>query len=243
LRQALVAALGLKGKTASNSEVSGAWDREYAQRRYTDEPPVGFVADILAAARDAGIIGKIGLYIGCGNGRNYLPLVRGGLDLIGLDISRTALDQLSQRAPDRRDRLVAGDVSALSAEECYPMVIGIQVFQHGDRESAHAHIHAAQERTAPGGLLCIRVNAVGTEFVYQCDVTERADDRGFTVRYREGPKSGLLVHFFSERELQQLFFEDFHAVLPLRRQVTHRTPSGTGQWSQWEGIWRRTLTS
>jgi 2-polyprenyl-3-methyl-5-hydroxy-6-metoxy-1,4-benzoquinol methylase len=58
------------------------------------------VADILAAARAAGVTG--GLYIGCGNGRNYEPLVRGGLDLTGLDISEVALGQLSARMPGWR---------------------------------------------------------------------------------------------------------------------------------------------
>lgn len=140
-------------------------------------------------------------------------------------------------------RLVAGDLSSLPAEDRYPVTIGIQVFQHGDRESAQTHIRAAQARTAPGRLLCIRLNAVGTDFVYQHDVIERSDDGAFTVRYLEGPKTGLLVHFFSERELEGLFTGTFHPVLPLRRQVTHRGPSGTGPWSQWEGIWRRTSTS
>src|SRR5882724_11713625 len=43
-----------------------AWDAEYAAGRYSGEPPVGFVDDILAAAKDAGV--AEGLYIGCGNG-------------------------------------------------------------------------------------------------------------------------------------------------------------------------------
>lgn len=31
-----------------------AWDAEYAAGRYVDDPPVGFVEDIVAAAKDAG---------------------------------------------------------------------------------------------------------------------------------------------------------------------------------------------
>lgn len=60
-----------------------------------------------------------GLCVGCGNGRNYLPLVDGGLDLTGLDISAAAITQLTARAPDRRDRLVHGDLSALPAAVTY----------------------------------------------------------------------------------------------------------------------------
>jgi len=49
-----------------------SWEAEYRAGRYTGEQPVTFTNDILTAARHAGI--THGLYIGCGNGRNYLPL-------------------------------------------------------------------------------------------------------------------------------------------------------------------------
>ncbi len=58
------------------------WDAEYRSGRYADDPPLPFVAEILAtldehpALRDG-----VGLYVGCGNGRNYLPLVDAGLRL------------------------------------------------------------------------------------------------------------------------------------------------------------------
>jgi SAM-dependent methyltransferase len=131
---------------ASQSGAAAAWDAEYAAGRYSCEPPVAFTGDILAAARQAGL--TRGLYIGCGNGRNYLPLVAGGLDLTGVDISAAAIAQLAARAPDRADRLVCGDLGALPAAAAYPVVIGIQVFQHGDRAAAHAHIRA--RAAAPG---------------------------------------------------------------------------------------------
>ena len=66
---------------ASQSGAAAAWDTEYAAGRYSGEPPVAFTGDILAAALQAGL--TRGLYIGCGNGRNYLPLVAGGLGLSG----------------------------------------------------------------------------------------------------------------------------------------------------------------
>jgi SAM-dependent methyltransferase len=142
------------------SRAAASWDAEYAAGRYAGEPPVAFTRDILAAARRATV--SSGLYIGCGNGRNYLPLVAGGLDLTGLDISPAAIAQLAARAPGRRDRLFCGDLDALPAAARYPLVIGIQVFQHGDRAAAHAHIRAAQRRVSPGGLFCLRVSATAT---------------------------------------------------------------------------------
>ena len=98
-------------QVASQSSAAAAWDAEYAAGRYSGELPVAFTGDILAAAGQAGL--TRGLYIGCGNGRNYLPLVAGGLDLTGVDISAAAIAQLAARAPDRADRLVYGDLGGI----------------------------------------------------------------------------------------------------------------------------------
>lgn len=222
---------------ASEPGPAAAWDAEYRAGRYTGEPPVPFTRDILAAARHAGL--TRGLYIGCGNGRNYLPLVAGGLDLTGLDISAAAIAQLTARAPRRRDRLLHGDLSALPATATYPLVIGIQVFQHGDRAATHAHIRDAQQRLVPGGLFCLRVNATATDVWPSHEVTEHHPDGGFTIRYLAGAKQGLLIHFFTSAELDALFASGYTAVLPPRLQVTRRDPPGPGQWSQWEAIWRK----
>jgi hypothetical protein len=54
------------------------------------------------------------------------------------------------------------------------------------------------------GLFCVRVNAVGTDLARAHDVIERDNDGGFTVRYQAGPKIGLDIHFFDERELASL---------------------------------------
>jgi SAM-dependent methyltransferase len=214
-------------------DVAASWDAEYRGGRYSGEPPVAFIEDIAAAARAHEV--SRGLYVGCGNGRNFLPLSRAGLTLTGLDISAMALAQLAERAPEYAGRLVHGDLSAVT--EAFDLVIGIQVFQHGDRSAAHARVTAARRRLRPGGLFALRVNAVGTDLWPAHEVIEEAPDGGFTIRYRAGPKEGMLIHFFSAAELQGLF-AGFDPVLPLRIDQTRREPPGPGQWSQWEGIWR-----
>ncbi|MEU4480655.1 class I SAM-dependent methyltransferase [Micromonospora sp. NPDC023966] len=217
-------------------QTASAWNEEYRRGRYVDEPPVAFVDDILAAAAREGI--SSGLYVGCGNGRNLLPLVDGGIDVLGLDVSDEAVRQLAHRRPDRADRLWHGDLESLPAGRTWPLVIGIQVFQHGNREQAHRHVRAAQRRVEPGGLLCVRVNATGTDVWPAHEVTERGPDGGFTVRYTAGPKNGLDIHFFGGEELEQLF-EGWPALLAMRADSTARTPPAPGQWTQWEAIWRR----
>jgi SAM-dependent methyltransferase len=219
------------------TSVAQSWDAEYARGRYRDEAPVDFVRDVLAASLNKGI--RHGLYIGCGNGRNYLPLVDGGLDLLGLDISRTAIDQLLERTPERRDRLMHGDLYSLPATELFDVVIGIQVFQHGNRSTSHRHIRTAQRRVSAGGLFAIRVNAVGTQVVIRHRTTEQEPDGSFTVKYLDGPKAGLLIHFFAQRELATLFARRFKPVLPLRLRSHERDTPPSSHWCQWEGIWQR----
>lgn len=220
------------------SEDARAWNREYASGRYQGELPISFVGDILKAAEASGLGDGPGLYIGCGNGRNYGPLVLGGLDLVGLDVSEVAVNQLARRMPERTGRLVCGDLSALSAEARHAIVIGIQVFQHGDRRGTHEHIRLAQARVAPKGLMCVRVNAAGTDVAFRHVIVEEGEDGGFTVRYLEGPKRGLDIHFFGKAELTTIFAGRFEPVGALRRLVQHRDDGTGSQWSQWEGIWR-----
>jgi SAM-dependent methyltransferase len=221
---------------------ASAWDAEYDNGRYAGEPPVRFVTDILTAACEQNLTNGDGLYVGCGNGRNYLPLSRAGLRLTGLDISARALQQLAERAPEHREHLIHGDLDALPRDRTFDLLIGIQVFQHGSRAATHAALHHAQQRLNRGGLFCLRVNAVGTDLWPDHELTERNPDGGFTIRYLAGPKSGLQVHFFSESELAGLFEHDFQPLLPHRLDQTWRQPPGSGQWSQWEAIWKKTVT-
>ena len=171
-----------------------------------------------------------------------MPLTEAGLDLVGLDVSAVAISELRARLPDRADRLVHGDLSSLRSEARFGSVIGIQVFQHGDRGTAHRHIALAREMLRPGGIIAIRVNATPTELEYEHDVVESEPGFGYTVRYIEGPKRGLLVHFFDREELGSLFDDGFDVRLQLRLATTNREPPSTGSWSQWEGIWRRRAT-
>src|SRR5438128_5432529 len=107
------------------------WDAEYRSGRYADDAPLPFVGDILTALDDAPTLRDgIGLYIGCGNGRNYLPLVDAGLRLYGLDLSLEALRQLRTRRAAPRP-LICGDFRTFAADGGFDYVVAIQVFQHG----------------------------------------------------------------------------------------------------------------
>ncbi|NUP46298.1 MAG: class I SAM-dependent methyltransferase [Catenulispora sp.] len=224
-----------------STDAAVSWDAEYQRGRYAGEPPLPFIDDALQAVDDHGLRQAAALDIGAGNGRNLRRLLEAGLDVTALDISQVAIDQLAAEFPRRRDRFVCGDLAALPEAAAWPVVLGIQVFQHGDRATAHAHIRAAQARVVPGGLIAVRVNATATDVWPAFDVVEPNDGaNGTTIRYLDGPKRGLTIHFFDPEELTGLFRDAFTPVLPLRLVSTLRTAPAPGQWTQVEAIWRRT---
>jgi len=90
-----------------------------------------------------------------------------------------------------------------------------------------------------GGLFFLRVNSAATAVYYRHTVIERSDAGGFTVRYLDGPKRGLAVHFYAREELRQLTDTAFRPVTELREDVIVRPAPKTGAWAQWEAIWER----
>src|SRR5438093_504855 len=94
-----------EGRGLSAELLAARWNSEYRAGRYVGERPIPFVDRILSTLRaHPAAISGVGLYVGCGNGRNYLPLVAAGLTLHGLDVSREALDQLIARRADVTER-------------------------------------------------------------------------------------------------------------------------------------------
>lgn len=222
--------------------IASSWNAEYRTGRYVGEPPIPFVSKIAGILSDdeAGRRG-IGLYVGCGNGRNFLPLIDSGLDLVGLDLSSEALRQISEQRPNLDpDRLICDDFLAFEdGGRQFDYLVALQVFQHGDDARVKSYFTRAAQLLRPGGIFFLRVNSTSTEIARAHTVVERNPPGGFTVRYDDGPKKGLQVHFFSHTEIERRLGADFRPVTELTEDVTHRDPPLSGSWSQWEGAWRR----
>ena len=215
------------------------WDAEYRNGRYAEESPLPFVDHILTALRAGSLVREPGMYVGCGNGRNYLPLVNAGLRLYGLDVSTEALRQLAQREPALRARLIRADFKKFASRRRLSYVIAIQVLQHGVVSDVAKYFSAVRSLLAPGGLFFLRVNAASTHVHRPHTVMERNEFGGYTVRYESGPKRGLPIHFYARDELLSLTRDGFSVVTEPREDVTVRTPPETGEWVQWEAVWRR----
>ena len=216
------------------------WDAEYREGRYLQEPPISFIEQILALLLDHRImLSGIGLYIGCGNGRNYLPLVEAGARPYGMDLSFEALYLLRARRPAMSPPLICADLRRFHSARRFDYLIALQVFQHGTVADVATYFANVRDLLRPGGLFFLRVNSVSTQIRHAHAVIERNDFGGVTVEYKAGPKHGLPVHFYAREELLALTQEAFAIVSEPSEQIIVRTAPQTGFWAQWQAVWRR----
>ncbi len=223
-------------------KVGQSYNVEYGERgRYHDEPPIPFVRTILKTLKGRPQRDGYGLYVGCGNGRNYIPLFDAGLRLHGMDISDEAIRQVRERRPELANTTFIGDFGAYNGARIFDYLIAIQVFQHGNRAAVDNYLDRSRQVLKPGGLLFLRVNSTSTQMVYQHTVTEDDRRRGQTIFYEEGPKAGQEVHFFDLQELSYL--RNKHGFELIKRAglvIEQRgAPFEGTTWSQWETIWQK----
>ena len=222
----------------SEALLSRLWDEEYQQGRYENAPPLPFVERIVTTLQEQCRTGKgRGLYIGCGNGRNFIPLIDAGLDLVGLDASSEALAQLGAKRPDLEASLIHADFSQFESDNSFDYIVAIQVFQHGTAARVTSMMERVASQLNEGGLLFLRINSASTQVVGKHQVIESSDDGSFTVRYQEGPKVGLPIHFLSRKGIMAALNRWFEALMPPTETFTSREAPQTGHWAQWEGIW------
>ena len=220
--------------TVAGRMIADVWDKEYRGKRYEGESPLEFVKEIVAELeKKPEIYHSRGIYVGCGNGRNYLELAKTGLDVMGLDVSATGLRQIAAKEPSLASKLVCGDF--LDHHGRFGYMIAIQSFQHGDTARVMDYFRKAAGMLERGGLLFVRVNAADTSVEHAHRVTERTNG-GFTVLYEDGPKNGLHIHFFSREELEAVVADSGLRIVRPPKMVTTQRSNGRGQWSQWEII-------
>ena len=210
------------------------WDAEYRSGRYEGEPPIPFANSVIRILRERGLTDGRGLYVGCGNGRNFAPLAAACPGLSGIDVSESGIRRLLQTHPE-----CSGRVSRQNFLDCdgtFDYIVSIQAFQHGDGRTAARYIMRAASMTRGGGLLFLRVNSAGTDVWHPHHVIERPGRYGgFTVKYDAGPKKGLCIHFFTRCELESVLDASGFDIVggPVEASMS-REPPQAGRWRQWE---------
>lgn len=219
-----------------SADIASAWDAEYGAGRYAGEDPIEFATDVVAEVKKRPSIRKSpGLYVGCGNGRNFIKMATSGLNMTGLDVSDVGLRQIVKKMPDLADKLRHGDF--LDHAGRFGYIVAIQSFQHGDAVRTARYFRKAAAMLDAGGLLFVRVNSADTKVAHAHRVTEMGDC-GFTAVYDEGPKMGLSVRFLTRAGLERVAGRDF-VMAREPRLVEAKRGGGRGSWFQWEMVAER----
>lgn len=101
------------------------------------------------------------LEVGCGAGRFLRALagLRPGLELVGCDVSRSALARLSEAAPDVEVRLVDAPPVLPGADAEFDAALALDVLEH--LEDPDAALAEMRRVLAPGGVLHLHVPCEG----------------------------------------------------------------------------------
>jgi len=143
------------------------------------------------------------LDIGCGSGRHLLPLVSRGFDLIGMDISSIALERVRQCLEnDQSARLIQGEASNLSdiEDSSIDLVLALGVIHHNRWQGIQESIAEIARVLKLGKHLLF-----GDRFIH--DMAKRKvdiGDHGYTARDVDGSKIGVIQHYFTVEEIEQL---------------------------------------
>jgi 2-polyprenyl-3-methyl-5-hydroxy-6-metoxy-1,4-benzoquinol methylase len=100
------------------------------------------------------------LDLGCGTGVQTLLLAAHGLQVVGVDLSITAIEEARQRASahpaGERARFVAGDVSELRGiGEPFDVLVDRGCYHLARRENLDAFLRALEKHSRPGSLLLL----------------------------------------------------------------------------------------
>lgn len=222
-------------KQSHSDHIRQTWDMGYAEGKYVFEGPVGFTSDIINFTREHLPPDARGLYVGCGNGRNFVPMVEAGLDIDGIDLSPEGIDQIRQKLPaDFKGRLEVGDFHDLQGQWDY--LAAMQVFQFGDSSKSKAHFARAAQLIRPGGYLFLRAPSVATNIDLPHELLEGKEAGPRTVKYSHAN----IYHYFDEQELSDLAAtNDFQIVVPAREERIVRESPRSGHWDYLDTIWQR----
>ena len=211
-------------------DVEKTWNKLYDDGKYKDDAPLKFANHIIRKLKKEKTTSR-GLYVGCGNGRNFIKMSDAGLDIMGLDISSTALYLLAKKAPQHFHMLYKGNFLNYIPEHVrkFNYIISIQVFQHGSMHVIEKYFKKTASLLVDDGLLFLRVNASNTTIKNEHKIIK---DKGLTVKYLEGGKKGLEIHFFTKDELGNLLVKNGMEIIKIKNVTIKR--KNQSKWAQWE---------
>ncbi|WDM44929.1 class I SAM-dependent methyltransferase [Microbacterium luteolum] len=144
----------------TDSHARDRWDWEYTIHNGPPRPSLPIVDRVLEIAHP----GERILYVGIGDGRNFLPLIAAGLDVVGCELSRVAMDRLTAEHPGVANRAFLGSFEdVFSDQEHFDGVVISRVLVHGDLGRTAAQLNRVRDMLRAGGFVATQWTAAGTD--------------------------------------------------------------------------------
>ncbi len=187
---------------------SHAWELAWKEGRwYEVQPAFPEVVEFAEHLKQAG--SRDVLDFGCGAGRHSLFLAKQGFNVVGFDISQTALRKLVTRSKNESLEnllVVNNEMTRLPlANESFDAVVSTNVLHHAvmaEIRRAITEVYRVLKHGAVGFLMTL------SDHDYK-NGTGKCIEPG-TYVMTDGDEAGIIHHFFSEKELLACFgiFED-----------------------------------
>jgi SAM-dependent methyltransferase len=138
------------------------WDAAYRNEIFAGPPPwnIGEPQPAIVALIDGGTLRGPVLDVGCGVGDNSLELASRGFDVVGVDLSKTAIAEATKAAAERglgSVEFLEGDVTKLSYDSTFNTVLDCTLFHSLPFEARDEYLRAIHRSAAPGASLYILV--------------------------------------------------------------------------------------
>lgn len=144
------------------------------------------------------------LDVGVGQGRNALPLARRGCDVLGIDLSQEAVDQVNAAAKKEKLLLEAvhQDFMSYEPERAFDAVMCFGLMPELDLRGCASLVGRLHHWTRPGGTLFLTAWHTGDPSFAAC----REDWQRRSSRTFRHPDDGRSRLFLESGEILQLFF-------------------------------------
>jgi len=156
------------------------------------------------------------LDLGCGVGRNLIPLVKQEFSVSGIDYAPEAIKQTSEilKKENLKAQLIEGDIYKILPykNDFFDAVISVQVIQHAYEKDILKALKEIYRVLKPGGLIFITVcGRISKGKVRPCLVKTAKNVASHTYIPTEGNEKGQ-VHFIYTKDLISRHFAGFKMI-------------------------------
>lgn len=186
---------------------TSVWERRYSKLKQLPEwlkKPVPFVVEALDAFKRHKF--RDVLDLGCGVGRHCIYLAENGFDMVGLDVSRSALRTAKEWIRQKRltnVSFVLGSMIDLPLGDCrFDAVISVSVLHHAMKEQIMKAVDEIHRVLRRNGLFLTNLVSV-EDYRYGMGEEVEADTFMVLEDFEDG-RFEELHHFFTRDEVVQL---------------------------------------